>query len=115
MSESTWLDVGNVAELAKARKQVVTAPDGHAILVVAHEGAFHAFDNICIHKDRELHKGVILNGKLICPGHQWAFDLTSGWENVKSQCQPTYPVRVVDDRVEVDTAGRRVVDGPPSA
>lgn len=102
----SWSAVGTVAELTKAKKTVVALDDGRQILVLAHEGGFYAFDNICIHRDRELHKGVILNGKLVCPGHQWAFALDSGWEAIKEQCQPTYTVEVVDDTVRVDTASR---------
>lgn len=104
-SES-WLPVGTEAELTKAKKKVVTLEDERQILVLALEGSVYAFDNICIHKERELHKGVILNGKLVCPGHQWAFALDSGWEAVKGQCQPTYRVEVVDGQVMVDTASR---------
>ena len=60
-------------------------------------------DNICIHKQRPMLKGVILRDRLVCPGHQWAFELESGWEAVKEECQPTYDVRVTDDGVvEVD-------------
>ena len=44
----------------------------------------------------------MLNGKLVCPGHQWAFALDSGWEAIKEECQPMFPVRVVDGIVEVD-------------
>jgi nitrite reductase (NADH) small subunit len=98
--------VGTVAEVTK-RKRVVVEHEGTSILVVAHEGAFYAMDNICIHKDRELVKGVVLNGKLVCPGHQWAFELGTGWEAVKQQCQPTYDVVVSDDMVAVDIASRR--------
>lgn len=97
---SDWVAVGSVAEVTK-KKKVVVSVDGIDVLVLAHEGAFFGFQNICIHRDRELSKGVILNGKLICPGHQWAFALDSGYESIKEQCQPTYAVRVVDDVVEV--------------
>lgn len=97
----TWVNAGDAQSIAKARK-VVLDVDGHEVLVLAHEGGFYSFANRCIHKQRELAKGVVLNGKLVCPGHQWAFALDSGWEAVKEECQPTYPVRVVDGVVEVD-------------
>ena len=101
-----WLDVGDVAEVMKRRKFVVT--DGEAtIVIVAHDGAVFAMDNICIHRQRELVKGVVLRDRLVCPGHQWAFELGTGWEAVKEECQPTYAVRVTDTgRVEVDLASR---------
>jgi nitrite reductase (NADH) small subunit len=96
-----WKPVATHDDLVKRRKVVVDV-DGRPVLVLAHEGQLCAFDNICIHKQRELAKGVVLNGKLVCPGHQWAFALDSGYEAVKEECQPMFPVRVVDGIVEVD-------------
>jgi nitrite reductase/ring-hydroxylating ferredoxin subunit/ketosteroid isomerase-like protein len=98
-----WVVVGPVADIVK-RKKVVVETDGRQILIIAHEGQFFAFDNICMHRQRELSKGVILNGKLVCPGHQWAFALDTGWEAVKQECQPTHPVRLTDESVEVFVA-----------
>ena len=97
----TWINAGEAQTVTKAKK-VVLDVDGHEVLVLAHDGAFYAFANRCIHKQRELARGVVLNGKIVCPGHQWAFALDSGYEAVKEECQPTYPVRVTDGVVEVD-------------
>ncbi|HQZ32925.1 MAG TPA: Rieske (2Fe-2S) protein [Ilumatobacteraceae bacterium] len=105
-----WHSVGSVADITKKRK-VVLEIDERQILVVAHEGQFFAFDNICIHRQRELSKGVILNGKLVCPGHQWAFALGTGWEAVKEECQPTHKVQVTDDEVLVCLASSKSI-GP---
>jgi nitrite reductase (NADH) small subunit len=105
-----WQDIGSADEIAKRKRLVVTDGD-ESIVVVAHEGCVYAMDNVCIHRERELVKGVVLRGKLVCPGHQWAFALESGWEAVKQECQPTYDVRVTDDgRVELDldSKARRV-------
>ncbi len=102
MSEhvGTWVLAGAVDDLTRQRKAVV-AVDGVDVLVLAHEGEFYAFQNSCIHRERELSKGVVLNGKLVCPGHQWAFALGTGYEAVKEQCQPTYDVRVADGELYV--------------
>jgi nitrite reductase/ring-hydroxylating ferredoxin subunit/ketosteroid isomerase-like protein len=101
--ERTWVGVGSAADITR-RKKVVTEIGERQILVLAHEGRFFAFDNICIHRQRELSKGVVLNGKIVCPGHQWAFALDTGWEAVKQECQPTHAVRVTGDLVEVGLA-----------
>jgi nitrite reductase (NADH) small subunit len=103
----SWIDVGELSAVTRAKKVVVEV-DGMEVLVLVHDGHLYGFANRCIHKQRELAKGVVLNGKLVCPGHQWAFALGSGWESVKDQCQPTFPVRVVDGRVEVDVVTRGV-------
>jgi nitrite reductase (NADH) small subunit len=108
----TWVAAGEAPTVTKARK-VVLDVEGHEVLVLAHDGAFYAFANRCIHKQRELAKGVVLNGKLVCPGHQWAFELDSGWEAIKEECQPTYPVRVVDGVVEVDVTAPEPATADP--
>lgn len=112
-AESNWVDVGSTAEVAKRRKIVIEVGD-EQIFVLAHDGDFFALQNICIHRQREISKGVVLNGRIVCPGHQWAFDLRTGWESVKQECQPTYRVRIEDDVVQVDAASRRVLVVPPA-
>lgn len=97
---SEWVPAGPVEDVTKKKKVVVSVGDVD-VLVLAHDGGFFAFQNLCVHRDRELSKGVILNGKLICPGHQWAFALDTGYESIKELCQPTYDVRVHDGVVEV--------------
>lgn len=97
----SWVSAGDVQAITRARKTVIDV-DGYEVLVLAHDGNLYSFQNRCIHKQRELAKGVVLNGKLVCPGHQWAFALDSGWEAIKDECQPMFPVRVVDGIVEVD-------------
>jgi nitrite reductase (NADH) small subunit len=104
---SEWVVAGTVVDVVK-KKKVVVPVDGVDVLVLAHDGGFFGFQNMCVHRDRELSKGVILNGKLICPGHQWAFALDTGYESIKELCQPTYEVRVNDGVVEVGT--RRAAD-----
>ena len=100
-SDGRWLEVGSVADLER-RKKIVVEPEDPPILVLVHDGAWYAFDNLCIHKQREMSKGVILRDKLVCPGHQWAFELATGWEAIKERCQPTHAVRVVDGTVQIE-------------
>jgi nitrite reductase (NADH) small subunit len=112
----SWVAAGDVATITRSRKTVIDV-DGYEVFVLAHDGNLYAFQNRCIHKQRELAKGVVLNGKLVCPGHQWAFELVSGYEAIKEECQPMFPVRVVDGIVEVDvtvpTPAPITVDGRP--
>ena len=101
-----WVEVGTTADLRAARNKLVVTVGDTDILVLGHEDAVYAFANKCAHRDRELHKGVVLNGRLICPGHQWAFALGTGWEAIKETCQPVYDVQVTDDRISVSREPR---------
>lgn len=96
-----WVDVMTAEDLAKARKQAVTA-NGVDLALIWHDDKPYAFLLQCIHKQRELTGGVVLNGRLVCPGHQWAYELDTGWCRERERCQPTYPARVEDGRVLVD-------------
>lgn len=108
-----WLDIGALDEVLRRKKFAVDAGEGASVVIVAHDGALYAMDNVCIHKERELSKGVVLRDRLVCPGHQWAFELGTGWEAVKQRCQPTYAIRVTDARrVEVDLTSRAVRCAP---
>jgi nitrite reductase (NADH) small subunit len=107
-----WVDFCGYDELRRRRKLVVRHGEDE-ILVLLHDGEPYAFVNHCIHRQRELAKGVVLNGRLICPGHQWAFELGTGWEATKGECQPNYAVRVSDGRVLVDVASRATRAGVP--
>lgn len=112
IARPSWHDVGDAAEVQRRRRTVVSVGDDE-IVVIAHDGGLFAMDNRCIHRQRELNKGVVLRGRLVCPGHQWAFALDTGWEATKQQCQPVYSVRVTDaGRVEVDLASRRINAAP---
>ena len=106
-----WVPAGTVEDIRKKKKIVVEVSDGKKILVICHNDEFFAMDNLCIHRQREMHTGVILKDRLVCPGHQWAFDLRTGWEAVKEQGQPIYSVRVNDGVVEVDDESARTATG----
>ncbi|HEX6236110.1 MAG TPA: Rieske 2Fe-2S domain-containing protein [Acidimicrobiales bacterium] len=110
---SSWMDIAAYDELRRRRKMVVQH-EGTDILVLIHEGVPYAFQNRCIHRNRELHRGVILNGRIVCPGHQWSFELGSGREKVNGECQPTFEVKVEDGRVLLDVESRALRGAAPA-
>ncbi|QRY42401.1 Rieske (2Fe-2S) protein [Mycolicibacterium boenickei] len=108
-----WIAVASTKDLTRRRKLRIEV-DGLAIALFEAAGRVYAFADNCIHQDRSLAKGTLLHGKVICPGHQWQFDLETGYEESQDRCQPTYPVRVEGETIYVNptaplgavTAGR---------
>lgn len=106
--DTNWTAVAALRDLGRRTKLRVEV-DATAIALFQADGRIYAFRDLCIHADRSLTKGTILHGRVICPGHQWAFDLESGYEEDQDLCQPTYPVTVADDVIYVDLTPRTVV------
>ncbi|MFW0783618.1 Rieske 2Fe-2S domain-containing protein [Gordonia sp. CPCC 206044] len=105
-----WVAAATTRELKRRRKLRVEVADTAIALFSAGEKVY-AFADLCVHQDRSLAKGTLLHGRVICPGHQWQFDLETGYEPDQDLCQPTYPVRVDDDVIYVDLTPRGV-DSP---
>ena len=99
-----WVEVATVKELQRRRTVVVARAAGD-IVVGWHDDRPWAMANICVHRERELARGMIFQGRLVCPGHQWAFDLETGYCAERDRNQPVYSTRIVDDTVHVDVSG----------
>lgn len=106
---SEWILVAELTELRRRkRKQIQVAGVPVALFLIG--GQVYALRDTCVHKQRELSKGTVLGGKIICPGHQWIFDPATGEAEDQDLCQPTYAVRVDGEQVYLDPVER--VAGP---
>jgi nitrite reductase (NADH) small subunit len=98
---SSLLDVCSTEELAAAGRRVVAGPIGE-IVVLWNDGEPSALVNTCIHKQRKISDGFQFKGRIVCPGHQWSFDVQTGYCKERDKFQPRYDVHVLDGRVAVD-------------
>lgn len=92
----TWHPVTTVSELARRKKLGVKVDDAEVALFYIKDTVY-ALDDVCIHEGRQLSKGSLLFGKVICPGHQWKFDPATGEPDGQEGCQPTYRTKIDDD------------------
>ena len=117
------VDVGSIEEFPEGRASVVMAGRTE-VGIVRWSGAVYAISAICSHQGGPLCQGVLAArltarrpGEMLpddaapviaCPWHGWEFDLASGeaiWDPaVRIR---TFPVRVTNGRVIVDTQTRR--------
>jgi nitrite reductase/ring-hydroxylating ferredoxin subunit len=100
-----WIEVAAMGDLLRKKKLLVQAA-GQDIVLFSHEERVYALADLCVHKQKRLSKGLIFKGKAICPGHQWAFDLDTGWTDEWQVCQPTYAVKVEGTAILVDPTPR---------
>jgi len=111
---SEWVRVAELKELARRRKTQVTVGDEQIALFLVGERVF-ALADVCIHEERSLSKGTVFRGRVVCPGHQWQFDLATGWVEDQERCQPTYDVKVEDGGVHVVPRPRVLAEAPEAA
>lgn len=103
---SAWHAVATISDL-KARKKKAVEVDGTPVALFYVNDRVYALNDVCIHEQRQLSKGALLFGKVICPGHQWKFDPATGLPEGQDGCQPTYDVKV-DEAGTVHVSLQRV-------
>ena len=91
-----WHEVAKVRDL-ELRKKASATVAGTPIALFWIKGKVYALADTCIHEQRQLSKGSILFGKVVCPGHQWKFDPATGEAEGQGRCQPVFPVQISDD------------------
>ena len=101
-----WITVMPAEELKPGMHTLVEL-DQVDLLLVNVAGDFYAVENLCSHDGGQLSGGEICGAEITCPRHGARFDLTTGavlsapaFENI-----PAYPVRVVDNMVQVCDQG----------
>ncbi len=70
-----------------------------------HDGSLFAIKNLCPHYGDQLHKGKVTGeGRVVCPGHAWHFDLGTGkcTSGPADSSVRTYPVIVRDGDVFIE-------------
>lgn len=73
-----------------------------SILVIREGDEFFVFHERCPHQGLSMRNGVVVQGRIVCPYHQYQFDLRSG-ESHARRCEPAtkMPFEDLGDRVRV--------------
>ena len=100
--ERGWVRAASRSDLAEGEALGVEV-SGRSIALYNVDGTIFATDNICTHAYARLSDGW-LDGELIeCPLHAARFDIRTGkvLDPPATEDLRTYPVRVVDDEIQV--------------
>jgi len=85
---------GDVIAIEAGGKQLVLGLDGDR---------YFATQRQCVHRGGDLADGIVSRGHVICPQHGWRFSTLTGKAPESAEyCLVTYPVRVVEERIEVE-------------
>jgi nitrite reductase/ring-hydroxylating ferredoxin subunit len=96
-----FVKVASLSELAPGSAKAVEVK-GKAIALFNVEGTIYATDNTCLHQGGPLGEGELMGGVVICPWHQWEYDVRTGEMVGNSSVKlATYPVQVEGDDIKV--------------
>ena len=103
-----FVAVARVDEIGKSTGRTVAA-HGIAVAVFNIEDRFYAIDDACTHEDAPLGEGEVRGTRVVCPYHDWVYDIPSG----ACLTEPTRPVGCFETKVNDDFVwvGRRTSDG----
>jgi len=100
--QGAYVDVCAVADIPE-RRAVITCLSGERVAIFRYEGKVSALSNVCQHQNGPLGEGRIINDCVVCPWHGYEYLPASGASPAPfTEKVPTFHVRVVRGRVEVD-------------
>src|SRR5690606_30889575 len=99
---ANWVEVLKSDQLEESTGTTVFVND-RDIALYKYEGVYYALDNKCVHRGGQLGDGHMDGPNVICPLHNWDYDVRTGVSRYnQDEKVAVYPVQVVEDRVEID-------------
>ncbi len=78
-NDKSYIAVMYSEDLVENRGRQISLPNGDEVALFRYNSKLHAVSNICPHQHfSSICDGVIHNGSVICPMHDWAFSLDNG-------------------------------------
>lgn len=104
--ETTWHRLGPTDAFPEG-ELVARTVEGVPLAVLRSGDTFHAFLDQCPHRGAPLtESGRVLDGKVVCMVHFWAFALPEGRQtHLPDVCLRRYAVRVTGDVLEIESPG----------
>jgi nitrite reductase/ring-hydroxylating ferredoxin subunit len=96
-----FVKVASVFELPPGSTKTIEVM-GKTIALFNVEGTIYATDNTCLHQGGPLGEGELMGEVVICPWHQWEYNVRTGEMPGNSSVKvATYPVQVEGSDIKV--------------
>lgn len=115
LASAGFADVGSADDVPMLEGRQATV-DGRRVAVFRLPTGFAATDAACPHKGGPLSDGLVADGCVTCPLHNWRLDLTTGEVKGDDTVVPIHDVVVLDGRLWVriaEGAGPAAAPAPP--
>jgi nitrite reductase (NADH) small subunit len=103
---SMRVDVGPVSEIPPGEGRTFEAAGRKLAVFHNRDGRVFATEAVCPHRGGPLADGLVGDGAVVCPLHEWRFDLTTGKTQNGACDLHVYPTAVAaDGRITVEVPG----------
>lgn len=101
--EDKWTRVGRVDDIPRRGSRMVNTREQKIALFRAADDRIFALRDECPHQKGPLSQGIVHDGCVTCPLHNWVISLETGEVvGVDEGAVPAFPVLVEDDNVFLD-------------
>ena len=98
-----WVIVGTIHDIPLRGARCVKNGDMTIAIFRTAENRVFAIEDKCPHKNGPLSQGIVHDGCVTCPLHNWVIGLDSGAAQGNDKgCTKRFPVKIVEGRVYLD-------------
>jgi len=100
----SWLEIGALEDIPVRGARLIKTKLGCVAVFRTGDDQVFAVDDRCPHKGGPLSEGIVHGSSVTCPLHNWVFSLETGLSEGPDAGQiGTYPLRIVQGRLEIET------------
>ena len=97
-----WITVGRLAEIPRRGARVVETDEGPVAIFRTSDDRLFALQDRCPHAGGPLSQGIVHDGRVTCPLHNWQIDLATGEAIAPDEgCTGRYGVKVEGERISI--------------
>lgn len=108
IASTIWMALGHVGDIPKQGARCVKAGKKTIALFRTMDDRIFALEDKCPHKDGPLSQGIVHDGCVTCPLHNWVIALDTGEAQGADEGQvASFPIKVEDGEILIDASGLR--------
>ncbi len=96
-----FIPVATIDEIPEGKGKCIEV-GGREIAIFCMGGDLYAISNVCPHQGGPLAEGKFEGDMVVCPWHQWRFNIKTGRSPVSPKLKiETYPIKREDNRIMI--------------
>ena len=97
---ASWIEIGKVSDIPRQGSRCVKLADKTIAIFRTFDDQIFALEDKCPHKHGPLSQGIVHDGCVTCPLHNWVISLATGEaQGADEGTTQTYPIKLDGERI----------------